>query len=218
MQRFQGKFVKGSEPASVYWQRRAIVAGAAAALVLVVVFGIKAFGGSGGGERSERDGAEPQEWIAPSASDTLKRPQVSPTQATEPSADSASPAVPACADEEVILQVVAAFDEVRSGTEVPVSVLVASAAEETCTADLGAVVVELASGDDLVYSTEHCDTAGSKTVELAEGAGQTVEFTLDGRASEPGCEGDRRRFPAGGYELRARLGSAVSQPAELAFT
>ena len=218
MQRFQGKFVKGSEPASVYWQRRAIVAGAASALILVVVFGLKALGGPDGDESADRDGAEPQEWVAPSVSSTLKRPQASPTQTAAPSAEPTSPAVPECAADEMTLQIVAAFDEVRSGTEVPVSVLVASAAEGTCTADLGEVAVELAAGSDVVYSTAHCVTAESKPVELAEGAGQTVELTLDGLASEPGCEGDRRRLPAGGYELRARLGSAVSQPAALGLT
>lgn len=218
MQRFQGKFVKGSEPASVYWQRRAIVAGAALALVLVVVFGLKALGGPGGGGDADEGRAEPEEWVAPSASNTLKRPQVSPTQAADPSGEPSSPAVPACADDELMLQIVAAFDEVRSGAEVPVSVLVASGAEGTCTADLGAVAVELAAGADVVYSTAHCLAAEPTTVELAEGAGQTVEFTLDGLASAPGCEGDRRQLPAGDYELRATLGGAASQPAKLALT
>lgn len=217
MQRFQGKFVKGSEPASVYWQRRAIVAGAAALLIAVVVFGVKALG-SDGGDAAEGQ-AEPQEWVAPSSSSTLNRPHVSPTPAAEPNSASASPtAAPACEADALMLQVVAAFDEVRSGSEVPVSVLVASAAPGTCTVDLGAVAVELTAGTDVVHSTAHCTDAESKRVELAEGAGQTVEFTLDGLASEPGCKGDRRRLPAGDYQLRAKLGEAVSQPTELTLT
>ncbi len=209
--------MKGSEPASVYWQRRAIVAGAAVVLILVVVFGLKALGSDSGGATAEGQ-AEPQEWVAPSSSSTLNRPQVSPTPSAEPSSASPSPTVPACAEDELMLQIVAAFDEVRSGSPVPVSVLVASTAAQTCAADLGQVAVELAAGADVVYSTAHCLEAEPREVELAEGAGQTVEFELDGLASEPGCAGDRRELPAGDYEMRARFGEAVSQPTTLTLT
>jgi hypothetical protein len=220
VQRFQGKFVKGSEPASVYWQRRAIVAGAAVVLVLVVVFGFKALGSGGGGATAEGE-AEPQEWVAPSSSSTLKRPHEPSATSPEPSGASSSPtaaATPACAEDELMLQIVAAFDEVRSGSPVPVSVLVASTAAQACEADLGQIAVELARGTDVVYSTAHCLEAETRKVELTEGAGQTVEFELDGLASEPGCAGDRRELPAGEYEMRARLGGAVSQPAALSLT
>ena len=111
-----------------------------------------------------------------------------------------------------MLQVVAAFDEARSGSEVPVSVLVASGADTACTADLREVAVELTAGADVVYSTAHCETPQGEQVELADGAGQTVEFTVDGLASEAECAGARRELPAGEYELRARLGDAVSAP------
>lgn len=224
MQRFQGKFVKGSEPASVYWQRRAIVVGAAIALIVIAVLGFKALGSAGGATAEGRaeEHAEPQEWVEPSPSSTLKRPQPSPTaQEPEPSGEpaaSSAEAVPECGEDALTLQVVAAFDEARSGSEVPVSVLVASTATAACTADLGAVEVELVAGSDVVHSTAHCATAEPQVVELTEGAGQTVEFTLDGLASEPGCEGDRRRLPAGDYEIRATLGEAVSQPTALALT
>ncbi|GAB3647686.1 hypothetical protein [Glycomyces tarimensis] len=221
MQRFEERFVKGSEPASVYWKRRAIVAGSAVAVVLVVVLGFKVLGPGGGVSVEGGAEAEPQEWVAPSSSSTLLRPYVSPTAEPEPSSASPSPTEPAlapCVEDELMLQVVAAFDEVRSGAEVPVSVLVASGAAETCTAELGEVEVELAAGEDVVYSTAHCREAEAKTVELEEGAGQTVEFTLDGLASEPGCDGERRELPAGDYELRAKLGAAVSQPTALTLT
>ncbi|MCH7229500.1 hypothetical protein L0U85_01285 [Glycomyces sp. L485] len=220
MQRFQDRFVKGSEPPSVYWQRRAIVAGAAVALIVVVVFAFKALGSGGGGASVDGE-AEPQEWVRPSQSSTLKRPHIAPTPEAEPSSASPSPtepAIAACAEEELLLQVVAAFDEARSGAEVPVSVLVASGSEATCTAELGEVEVELAAGSDVVYSTAHCEEAEPNTVELEAGAGQTAEFTLDSRASDPGCGGDRRRLPAGDYEIRARLGEAVSPPTSLTLT
>jgi hypothetical protein len=53
---------------------------------------------------------------------------------------------------------------------------------------------------------------------LSGGAGQTVEFAVDGLASEEGCEGARRALPAGEYELRARLGDTVSAPTVLRLT
>ncbi|WP_199042318.1 hypothetical protein [Glycomyces salinus] len=210
------KLVKGSEPASVYWRRRAIVAGAVIGLVLVAVLALKAIGG---GSSSAQGDAEPQEWAAPSASSTLQRPSVvgSPPGASPSPEETApsEPPVPECGEDELMLQVVAAFEEARSGSEVPVSVLVASGDDEACTVAMDRVEVELAAGEDVVYSTAHCDQAEERTVELAAGEGETAEFRLDGRASEAGCSGERRTLPAGDYDLRARLGEAESRPAGL---
>lgn len=220
MQGFKGKFVKGSEPESVYWKRRAIVAGAVLVLVLVVVLGISALGGGDDGSSVEADAARNQ-WQTPSPSATLQWPYVpqTPTSA-EPSEapTSTAPPVVACPAEDLMLQVVAAFDEVRSGSEVPVSVLVASSADTPCTADLRQVAVELAAGEDVVYSTAHCETPQGEEAELSDGAGQTVEFTVDGLASDEACQGARRELPAGEYELRARLGEALSSPTKLRLT
>ncbi|SDE46725.1 hypothetical protein [Glycomyces harbinensis] len=219
MQGFKGKFVKGSEPESVYWKRRGIVAGAVVALVLLVVLGLSVFGGGDDQQGTEAD-ASPGEWRAPSQSSTVQRPYIPESPTAEPSEaeSSTAPAVVACSAEDLMLQVVAAFSEVRSGSEVPVSVLVASGADTECTADLSEVAVELASGADVVYSTAHCETAQGEEVALSDGQGQTVEFTVDGLASEEGCRGARRELPAGDYELRARLGEAVSASATLKLT
>lgn len=219
MDGFKGRFVKGSEPESVYWRRRGIVAGAVLALVLLVVFGLSALGGDGEDHGAEA-GASPGEWQAPSHSSTAQRPYIPETPTAEPTeaATSTAPPVAACPADDLMLQVVAAFSEVRSGSEVPVSVLVASGADTACTADLREVAVELASGDDVVYSTAHCETPQGEEVELSGGRGQTVEFTVDGLASEEGCRGARRELPAGDYELRARLGEAVSAPTALRLT
>jgi hypothetical protein len=220
VQGFKGRFVKGSEPESVYWKRRGIVAGVVLALILLTVVGLKAFG-TGGDERDagvEADAAQ-QEWTAPTPSSTAQRPYI--PEPSESASESPSPTVPpvaACPAEELMLQVVAAFGEVRSGSEVPVSVLVASSADVLCTVDLRSVAVELAAGSDVVYSTAHCETPQGEEVELSDGAGQTVEFTVDGLASDEGCRGARRELPAGDYELRARLGDAVSSPAALKLT
>lgn len=219
MQGFKGKFVKGSEPESVYWRRRAIVAGAVLLLVLLVVLGLSMFGGGEEEGPAAKADAAQNEWQAPSASSTLNRPYVRETPtAAEPSESPSVPPVEACPAEDLMLQVVAAFDEARSGSEVPVSVLVASGADSACTADLREVAVELAAGADVVYSTAHCETPQGEEVELSGGAGQTVEFTVDGLASEEDCAGARRELPAGEYELRARLGEAFSAPTKLRLT
>jgi hypothetical protein len=203
--------VRGPESASVYWRRRAIVAGVIAALVLAVVVVLRLL--ASGGED------EPMSFSIPSPTGDVKRPYISPTPAApEPESESGEPdepSVEACDDGDLMLQVVAAFAEVRSGTAVPLSVLVASGADETCTAEVGAVAVEVTAGSDVVYSTAHCERRDAEEVELDAGDGRTVEFVFDGRASDDGCAGDRRRLPAGEYELRARLGEAVSPPAAL---
>jgi hypothetical protein len=216
---FKGKFVKGSEPESVYWKRRAIVAGAVLLLVLAVVLGLSALGGGEEEPEAKADAAQ-GEWQPPSASSTVNKPYIRETPAAEPSASPSPTVAPveACAPEDLMLQVVAAFGEARSGAEVPVSVLVASGAETACTVDLREVAVELAAGEDVVYSTAHCETPKGEQVELSGGAGQTVELTGDGLASEAACEGARRVLPAGDYELRARLGDAVSAPTGLRLT
>lgn len=221
MQGFKGKFVKGSEPESVYWKRRGIVAGTVLVLVLLVVLGISALGGDDDEGTSVEADAAQNEWQRPSPSTTLLRPYIKETtpaaEPSEPPTSTAPPVTP-CPAEDLMLQVVAAFDEVRSGSEVPVSVLVASGADTPCTADLREVAVELAAGADVVYSTAHCETPQGDEVELSEGAGQTVEFTVDGLASEEACAGARRELPAGEYDLRARLGEAVSTPTKLRLT
>lgn len=221
MQGFKGKFVKGSEPESVYWKRRAIVAGAVLVLVLLVVLGVGALGGGEEEGPAAKADAAQNEWVPPSPSATLNRPYVRETPAAVEPSMSPSPtaaAVLPCAPDDLMLQVVAAFDEVRSGSEVPVSVLVASGADAACTVDLREVAVELTAGADIVYSTAHCETPQGEEVELADGAGRTVEFTVDGLASEEACAGARRELPAGEYELRARLGEAVSAPTNLRLT
>ncbi|RRR96038.1 hypothetical protein [Glycomyces terrestris] len=218
MEGFKGRFVKGSEPESVYWKRRAIVAGAVLALVALVVVGLNALGGGDREAAGEADAAQ-QEWTPPEQDASAPRPYIpEPTESPSESPSPTPPPVEPCPAEELMLQVVAAFDEVRSGAEVPVSVLVASGADTPCTADLRSVAVELAAGSDVVYSTAHCETPQGEEVELSGGAGQTVEFTVDGLASEEGCRGARRELPAGDYELRARLGDAVSSPAALRLT
>ncbi|MDN3240829.1 hypothetical protein [Glycomyces tritici] len=220
MQGFKGKFVKGSQPESVYWKRRAIVAGAVLALVVLVVLGLSALGGGEEGPEAKGDSAQ-NEWQPPSVSSTVNRPYVRETPTAAEPSDSPSPtepAVVACSPDDLMLQVVAAFDEVRSGSEVPVSVLVASGADTACTANLREVAVELTAGADIVYSTAHCETPQGEEVQLSDGAGQTVEFTVDGLASEEACSGARRELPAGEYELRARLGEAVSAPTNLRLT
>jgi hypothetical protein len=220
VQGFKGKFVRGSEPESVYWKRRGIVAGAVLAFVLLVMLGVSALDDDGGDTSVEAEAAQNQ-GQQPSPSGTVQRPYIRETPATtEPSEPptSTAPPVLACPAEDLMLQVVAAFDEVRSGSEVPVSVLVASGADTPCTADLREVAVELAAGSDVVYSTAHCETPQGEEVELSDGAGQTVEFTVDGRASDEACQGARRELPAGEYELRARLGEAVSLPTKLRLT
>ncbi|GAB3226613.1 hypothetical protein GCM10027447_16970 [Glycomyces halotolerans] len=218
MQGLKGKFVKGSEPASVYWRRRAIVAAAAVVLTLVIVLVVKALGSGGGASAEGGADRSASAWAEPSSSSTLKRPYISAPPEGEPSPEPTTPAVPACPEADLMLQVVAAFEEARAGSEVPVSVLVASGADRTCTVELSRVEVELAAGTDLVSSTAHCESLEEREVELEAGAGETVELRVDGLASEPGCEGERRRLPAGDYELRARLGEAVSQPTSLRFT
>lgn len=209
--------MKGSEPESVYWKRRGIVAGAVLVLIVLAVLGLNAVGGDG--ESSGEADAARREWVPPTDTASVQRPYIpEPSQSPSESPSPTAPPVEACPAEQLMLQVVAAFDEVRSGAEVPVSVLVASGAEEPCTVDLSSVAVELAAGSDVVYSTAHCETPQGEEVELSGGAGQTVEFTVDGLASEEGCRGARRELPAGDYELRARLGDAVSSPAALRLT
>ncbi len=209
--------MKGAEPSAVYWRRRAIVAGAVVVLILLIVVAVKALG-AGGEAGAEGGPGAAEDWVTPSISSTLKRPYVSGSPSDEPSpepAESSAEPVAECEPSDLMLQVVAGFEEVRSGSEVPVSVLVASGADAVCTVGLESVEVELAAGSDVVYSTAHCDPPEAETVELDEGSGRTVEFRFEALASEPGCEGDRRRLPAGDYELRARLGEAESQPASL---
>jgi hypothetical protein len=185
----------GPEPASTYWQRRAVVATAA---VLLLALLVSLFGGDGGEDRlSGAPGPSP----APVAATPVATPTVSPL----PSAAAA----PICQPDALKVEALAGGESFRTGATPRLSLRVTNTGTTPCTRDLGQAAVELLvfSGKDRIWSSDDCAPGGAKAVTtLAPGKGEVQRVTWNGRRSLPGCEGDKAKAQAGTYRVHGRVG------------
>jgi hypothetical protein len=184
----------GPEPASTYWQRRAVVATGAVLLLALLVTLL-----TGGSDEPDRLAEAPVPTAAPSAATPTATPTSSPTPA----------AVPICQPEALEVEALAAQDSYDVGSSPRLSLRVTNTGAAPCTRDLGQAAVELTvfSGSDRIWSSDDCAPGGPKDVTtLAPGKPEVQRATWDGRRSRPGCEGDKERAQAGTYRVSARVG------------
>lgn len=224
--------IVGREAPKTYWRRRAIVAGAALALVGVTLY---ACGGSG--DEPDPDTAPAADVAASSAvavpdpapapSSTLLRPFVGdapPSATLDASGGPGTPGTVAggpCADADVKLEPVPASASIPKGGYLTVEVKVTNAAAVPCVRDLGLSQQELQvkAGKERLWSSDDCSGAGEANKRtLQPGESVTSRVTWDGKTSTPGCHGGARAVPAGTYQLVARLGSAWSGPVGFSVT
>lgn len=222
--------IVGREAPKTYWRRRAIVAGAALALVGVTLYACGGSGGEPGQDAQPASGvpaspaapAEPDP--APAPSSTLLRPFVGDAPpSVSLSASGPVGTVPGgpCADTDVKLEPVPASASIPKGGYLTVEVKVTNAAAVPCVRDLGLSQQELQvkAGKERLWSTDDCSGAGEANRRTLQ-PGETVSsrVTWDGRTSTPGCHGGSRAVPAGTYQVVARLGSAWSAPVDFKVT
>jgi hypothetical protein len=187
----------GSEPASTYWQRRAVLATAAVLLLVLLTTML-------GGSSDDRD--------------TLTGAPVSPAPATSsPSALLAAPptpspspaAVPACLPAALKIEALADQDSYPVGGSPRLSLRVTNTGSAPCTRDLGQAAVELlvVSGGDRIWSSDDCAPGGPTQVStLVPGEPTPRASTWDGRRSLPGCSGGKAQAQPGTYRVQARVG------------
>ena len=184
----------GPEPASTYWQRRAVVA-TAAVLVLGLLWTLL----TGGSDAPERLAEAP-------------RPTTAVTDAPSPAAPTAAPspaAVPICQPTALRIEPTADDDSYGVGATPRLSLRVTNTGTAACTRDLGQAAVELqvVSGNDRIWSSDDCAPGGPKRVTTLEpGKPQVQRVTWNGRRSRPGCAGDKEQAQAGTYRVLGRVG------------
>lgn len=195
----------GPEPASTYWQRRAVVA---TALVLVLAVGSSLL--TGGDDEPDQLAQAPRP--TPSAV-----PSPAPSANASPSASpSPSAAVAICQPEALKIEAVTDADSYAVGASPRLTLLVTNTGAAPCTRDLGQAAVELVvfSGRDRIWSSDDCAPGGPKDVTtLAPGKPVSQRVTWNGRRSRPGCEGDKEQAEAGTYRVQGRVGQLREQGA-----
>jgi hypothetical protein len=186
----------GPEPASTYWQRRAVLATAAVLLLALLVSLL-----TGGSDEPDRLAAAPEPSSTPMVT--------GPVATALPSAGPTPAAVPICQPQAVKVEALASEDRFAVGSSPRLSLRVTNTGTAPCTRDLGQAAVELVvvSGSDRIWSSDDCAPGGAKDVTtLAPGEPAVQRVTWNGRRSRPGCTGDKERAQAGTYRVNARVG------------
>jgi hypothetical protein len=190
----------GPEPASTYWQRRAVLA---AAVVLLLALLVSLLGG--GGDEPDRLAGE----AAPSAAPSTGPSTTGPATSATPSASPSAAAVPICQPDALKVEALASEERFAVGSSPRLSLRVTNTGATPCTRDLGQAAVELVvlSGSDRIWSSDDCAPGGKKDVTTLQPAKPVVQrVTWNGRRSRPGCAGDKDRAQAGTYRVNARVG------------
>ena len=129
----------------------------------------------------------------------------------------------ACSDQEISVTPLPATNSVKRGATLLIRLKIKNISARTCTRDLGAGAQELYidQGARKFWSSDTCSTDRSVN-QVKMGAGIEYEYrgTWNGRQTtkcEAGMAGGQA-LPPGNYEIRARLGTKVSDPVALAVT
>jgi hypothetical protein len=127
-----------------------------------------------------------------------------------------------CGDVEVSVTPVPATTSAKRGTPVGMKLKIKNISARACTRDLGAGAQELYldQGARKYWSSDTCGTDRSANPQrLQPGAEYEYTVTWNGRQSSKctGAQPDGPAPPQGQYELRARLGTKISEPVALAI-
>ena len=188
----------GTEPAKVYWRRRAVVVGAVV-VALILLFMIWPSGGDS----------------APVASPTAS---AAPTAAASAGASSsASPvpsgSIPACPDADVKVQAGVETDKPTAGSDVVFIMTITNNSDVECTRGVGAADTSftVTSGGYRVWSSDDCNPGGEAASEvIPPGQAFALQATWDGSITEPGCPSPQRKATSGAYDVTATDGEVTS--------
>jgi hypothetical protein len=230
----------GPLPPAVYWRRRAVVLGAILLFVLVLTYSCAGSGrqptdptGAGQSPRGVASSATvltpytdgplasgSPHVPAPTATDTAGQPATGTGQPAsgQPVAGTAGD----CTDTEIDLAAVPAQARIAPGTPVDLTLRVKNVSSRTCSRDLGSLQQELylKVGAQKIWSSDTCSNGRDSDVKsLVPNIVHEYRISWNGRDSTR-CSGGVASGPvppAGSYQLFARLGTKLSEPAPLAI-
>ncbi|MEV1329525.1 hypothetical protein AB0J20_08100 [Micromonospora costi] len=236
----------GPLPPAVYWRRRAVVLGAGLLFLIVLLYSCTGSGNSG--DKRPQAGASPTSTVSPSPTGSILTPTTgSPppeasagastgtgeggtTADTPPSPTERAPVAPAagvgdgsCTDAEIKVTPVAQPASVRSGAAVDLQLKIKNTSDRTCSRDVGADLQELfiKSGAEKVWSSDTCGKAeGSDVQSFTPNFERMYQVTWNGQDASR-CADGVANGPAvqpGTYQVFARVGTKLSEPAKLTIT
>lgn len=183
----------GPEDPQVYWKRRALVVGAAVAVLLLLFILFRPGGGESGTE------------AAPAPSPTQLTPSVAPVVPPTPSLSaSPSPSLSdgACADTDITVDVTPSEEAYVAGVNPKLTMTITNTGTLTCQRDVGSGANEVlvSSGGVQVWSSDDCNT-GSVSDIVALRPGEPASVTVEWPRTN-GCEG--APVAAGTYDAVGR--------------
>ena len=141
------------------------------------------------------------------------------SEATDPTPTPTGPPSPvACTPADVQITLAADSASYRVGRTATFDIGITHTGTLPCTLDAGNVGRELVitSGEDRVFSSADCDTAGSVPLLLAPGDVYPGSVAWATNRSAPGCPGGLPAIGAGSYQAVVTAGTVASPP--IAFT
>ncbi|MBT0993274.1 hypothetical protein KIN34_03100 [Cellulomonas sp. DKR-3] len=206
-------------PRRVYLLRRLVVLAVPVLLVLLLVWWLTGRGGSSPADAAGTTGT----------TSTAGTTRSTATVPTTPSPDASSPAAPdpsptlsdvevaaraagvaVCASDDLRVTVEATHERYTGAEKPQLAITIRTTGDETCLLEAGDQNrrVTITSGDDVVWSTNHCLGADpeSRRLLLGPGVSSKETFTWSRVRSEPGCVTGRTAPGAGTYTARLQLG------------
>ncbi|MFW6772765.1 hypothetical protein ACOACO_00645 [Nocardioides sp. CPCC 205120] len=198
-------------PARVYWVRRALVLGVAALLVVAIA---RLLGGGG----DEEPAGEAAAQVAGEASETTSDAATTAPTTTAPVPTTTQPASPTgpCAPEDVV--VTPQVEGAVAGSPVAITLALTTRESPACFWNVSSatVVVKVTSGDDGIWTSQHCPDAVARVDDAVLRPEQPAVATVEWPAwrSGPGCELMQWSLP-GSYHVEAA--ALAGEPTDVQF-
>jgi cytoskeletal protein RodZ len=199
----------GDLPPSVYWVRRLMLLG-----VIVVIVAIVWWLWPNGEDGTESTAAEPTDSASVSDSPTATS-SPSPTL-TQSSQQPNQPTSPRCRDADIEVTVATSADTYTADQQPEITLTVENVSEEACSRDIGQAANELqvTSGGSQVWSSDDCSPGGEEELDNLKPGDRFVQTVTWARVqSSEGCPTPQDAAPAGTYQVIARNGDVLSEPA-----
>ncbi|WP_282947375.1 hypothetical protein [Cellulomonas endometrii] len=186
----------GSLPARVYWVRRGVVLVLLAAVVLLLVLGLRALTGGGDANADTPD------------------PDPAPTQQTPAPEESEDAGTPACDPAALTVELAADAATYPEGAQPLFTVRLTNTGEAACLVDAGDAQRQLliTSGSDRIWASTDC--AAGEPLQLLLGPGQADERQVqwDRVRSVEGCAAGQSSALSGTYQAVLTLAGVSTEP------
>jgi hypothetical protein len=192
----------------VYWVRRLVVLGA-----LLVVLALLWWLWSRGGDDASPAAGEPTPTPTVSPTSTSSSPAPS---ASETKKDKTASSKPKCEDSAIEVKVSTDAATYTAEEQPAITFSVENISDKTWSRDIGQAANELqiTSGGAQVWSSDDCNPGGEQAVDNLKPGDRFVQTVTWPRIeSSEGCPTPQQDAPPGAYQVIARNGNVLSEPA-----